>query len=87
MKIKIQCPHCGGSGTSHAHPDLHDCACGWCRGFGMLVEATRVCTDCVASQTDCPYCGGTHQRVVVYPAHSRFELDLLPDQNYLEEES
>jgi len=83
MKIKIACPHCDGTGI-HLIEHMNG-VCAWCHGFGQLVQAERVCTECLPSAKDCEKCGGTHKTVRVYPAHSRFELDLLPSENYLEE--
>lgn len=78
MKLRITCPHCVGTGNPTA-------SCSWCRGFGEMVKAERVCTDCLPSETDCPSCGGSHRKVIIYPACSRFELELLPSETYLEE--
>lgn len=50
----------------------------------MMVEAVRVCLHCLPAELDCSVYGGTHQQKVSYAPHSRFELDLLPDE-YLKE--
>lgn len=79
MKIKITCPHCVGMGQPSA-------ACGWCRGFGEVIQSERVCPHCLPSEDDCPACGGTHRQRVTYPARNRSELELLPSE-YLKEEN
>lgn len=80
MKIRISCPHCVGTGS----PTL---TCSWCHGFGEMIKAERVCTECLPSDTECPVCGGTHRVTHIYPARSHSELKLLPSEYLISEEN